>query len=44
MKFLLCGVPGRRLPFVSRPYDSDANQSFDSSVANPRHMIVAVGR
>ena len=43
LKFLLCGVIGRRLPFVGRPYDDDANQSFDRSVANPRPMIVAVG-
>ncbi len=35
--------PGRRLPFVSHPCDDDANQSFDSSVANPRYTIVAVG-
>jgi hypothetical protein len=25
------------------PYDDDAKQSFDSSVANPQYMIVAVG-
>jgi hypothetical protein len=28
---------------MSHPYDDDANQSFDSSVANPQYMIVAVG-
>jgi hypothetical protein len=28
---------------MGHPYDDDVNQSFDSSVANPRHMIVAIG-
>jgi hypothetical protein len=28
---------------MRHPYDDDANRSFDSSVANPQYMIVAVG-
>jgi hypothetical protein len=28
---------------MSHPYEDDANQSSDSSVANPQYMIVAVG-
>jgi hypothetical protein len=28
---------------MSHPYDDDANQSSDSSVANPEYTIVAVG-